>query len=123
MQVAASLGQALAGAVASRDFATLSQWFDDQARLRALLPAETVEVVGNEAVVAQFTDWFATFDTVSLVGSGCDLVGDRLQVGYRLELTRGGRRWLCAQESFCRISSGRIVAMDLVCSGFRPVEG
>ncbi|MGH9024213.1 MAG: hypothetical protein ACRDV9_14130 [Acidimicrobiia bacterium] len=114
-----ALGRALVRAVAGRDSAELSEHLDGEARLRALLPADTVEVVGRVAVVAKFADWFGDFDSTSLIGSSSDMVGDRLLVGYQLELAKDERRWLCAQEAFCSVSEGRVLTMDLVCSGFR----
>ena len=61
----------------------------ETARLRALLPGGPIQAHGRDDVAARFHGWFADFDTVQLVESAGEAVGDRLLIHYRLHVTRG----------------------------------
>jgi hypothetical protein len=89
--------------------------------MRALIPPGPVELSGAEPVAAKFASWFGEGNGLELVRSGSDEVGDRLHVFYRLRVKRPGDAWkVLEQHLFCALDEGRINALDLVCSGFRP---
>ena len=117
------LATAIAAAVAGRDSAGLAAAVTDTVRLRALLPGGPIEEHGRDAVVARFGGWFADMDTVGLVESAGEPVADRLLIHYRLDLARRGTRWACTQTSVCKIADGRLATIDLLCSGFREIQG
>jgi hypothetical protein len=90
-------------------------------RMRALIPSGPVELSGAEPAAARFAFWFGESNELELVRSGSDEVGDRLHVFYRLRVKRPGDPWkVIEQHLFCALDEGRITALDLVCSGFRP---
>ena len=113
----------IASAVAGRDSAGLAAAVTDTVRLRALLPGGPVEEHGRDAVVARFSGWFADMDTVEVVESAGEAVADRLLIHYRLDLAQRGTRWACTQTSVCKTAGGRLATIDLLCSGFRKVQG
>jgi SnoaL-like protein len=117
------LATAIAAAVADRDSAGLAAAVTEGVRLRALLPGGPIEEHGRDAVVARFDRWFADMDTVGLVESAGEPVADRLLIHYRLDLAQRGTRWACTQTSICKIAGGRLATIDLVCSGFREIQG
>jgi len=45
--------------------------------------------------------------------------------GRNLGLVHGqrGTRWACTQTSVCTIVGGRLATIDLLCSGFREIQG
>ena len=114
---------AIAAAVAGRDSARLAAAVTDTVRLRALLPGGPIEEHGRDAVVARFGRWFAGMDTVDLVESAGEAIADRLLIHYRLDLTQRGTRWACTQTSICKTVDGRLATIDLLCSGFREIQG
>ena len=114
---------AIAAAVADRDSVQLAAAVTDTVRLRALLPGGPIEEHGRDAVVARFGGWFADMDTVGLVESAGEAVADRLLIHYRLDLAQRGTRWACTQTSICKTVDGRLATIDLLCSGFRKIEG
>ena len=117
------LATAIAAAVACRDSAGLAAAVTETVRLRALLPGGPIEEHGRDAVVASFGGWFADMDTVGLVESAGETVADRLLIHYRLDLAQRGTRWACTQTSICKIDDGRLATIDLLCSGFRKIQG
>ena len=114
---------AIAAAVADRDSVRLAAAVTETVRLRALLPGGPIEEHGRDAVVACFGRWFEGMDTVGLVESAGEAVADRLLIHYRLDLARRGTRWACTQTLACKIVDGRLATIDLLCSGFRKIEG
>jgi hypothetical protein len=57
------------------------------------------------------------------VESAGQAVADRLLIHYRLDLAQRDTRWACTQTSICKIDHGRLATIDLLCSGFRRIEG
>ena len=118
---ATDLGAALVAALAQRDFGRLAGTLAPDVRMRALIPPGSVELSGAEPAAARFASWFGESNELELVHSGSDEVGDRLHVFYRLRVKRpGDPSKIIEQHLFCALDEGRITALDLVCSGFRP---
>ena len=117
----ASLGEQFVAALADRDSKKLETCFASKARLRALVPPGPQEHRGALVIARVFTAWFGDADTIQLVDSASDLVADRLHIRYRFrESYKDGASELIEQDAFCLVEQGRILAMDLVCSGHRP---
>jgi hypothetical protein len=111
----------LVAAVTERDFGRLAGTLAPDVRMRALIPSGPVELSGAECAAARFAFWFGESNGLELVHSGSDEVGDRLHVFDRLRVKRPGDPWkVIEQHLFCALDEGRISALDLVCSGFRP---
>jgi hypothetical protein len=113
---------AVATIIAGRDPRRLAVALTATARLRALLPGGPIEAHGRDEVAARFHGFFADFDTVRLVESAGEAVGDRLLVHYRLHVTQGPTRWVCTQTAVCKFAEGRLAVIDMLCSGFREIE-
>jgi hypothetical protein len=89
--------------------------------MRALIPPGPIEVSGAEAAAEKFASWFADAEELELIRSSSDTVADRLHIFYRLRVRRpGDLRKIVEQHLLCAFDDGRITALDLVCSGFRP---
>jgi SnoaL-like domain len=118
---ASDLGTGLITALAQRDFPRLANTLTPEVRMRALIPPGPIEVSGAEAAAAKFASWFADAEELELIRSGSDTVADRLHIFYRLRVKRpGDLRKIVEQHLLCAFDDGRITALDLVCSGFRP---
>ena len=113
---------AIATIVVSRDRRQLLAALTETARLRALLPGGPIQAHGPEDVAARFHGWFADFDTVQLIASAGEAVGDRLLIHYRLHVTRGADRRVCTQTAVCTFVDERLAVIDLLCSGLREVS-
>jgi len=118
---AIDVGDALVTALAERNFTRLANTLAPDLSMRALIPPGPIDLIGAETAAARFSAWFGSVDELDLVQSGSDEVGDRLHVFYRFRLKRSGDSWkTIEQHLFCAVAGGRITALDLVCSGFRP---
>jgi hypothetical protein len=113
---------AVAAIVVGRDRQRLAAALTETARLRALLPGGPIQDHGRDDVAARFHGWFVDFDTVQLIASAGEAVGDRLLIHYRLHVTRGANRWVCTQTAVCTLVDERLAVIDLLCSRFREVS-
>jgi hypothetical protein len=114
-----SLASSVASAVADRALDRLGTHLTDEIRLRALTPGGSIEERGRDAVLARFDDWFGGYDTVVLIESAGDDVGDRVLVHYKLVFDPDADRRVLTQTVVCAMHDGLVGRMDLVCSGFR----
>jgi len=111
----------LAEALVAGDFERVTTMLATDVRMRALIPPGTVELSGAADAGAKFASWFGASNDLELVRTGSDEIGDRLHVFYRLRRNRSGDpSSIVEQHLFCTLAGGRITALDLVCSGFRP---
>ncbi len=119
---------ALAGSflesLAAQDFAQLGGALAAGARLRALLPPGLREWTGAEVIAGQFACWFGDTDDFELVEATVGEVGGRLHLHWRLRLRadRLGAGWFTVeQQVYADVADGgRIVRLDLLCTGYRP---
>ncbi len=119
MTTTVPLAASLSAAVADRTLDRLGRHLSDDVVLRALLPGGFVEEHGREAVLARYDRWFGGYDTVDLLESSSDHVGDRLLIHYKLRFDPDGDRRVLTQTLVCRVDADQVRRMDLVCTGFR----
>jgi hypothetical protein len=116
-----AVGQAFLSALARRDFAELATCFATEARFRALVPSGVREGTGPQEAVAWLRRWFESADLFEMQRTELDLVADRLGISYRIRVRKEGVLYLIEQQAYCDAANGQLSAMNLVCSGFRPV--
>jgi TusA-related sulfurtransferase len=118
---ASGLGRAFVDAIVAGDFDRLEALFTPDVRFRAIIPDEYQEASTAAGARALIEDWFGGTDPRVLLGSKVGLVGDRLTVGYRLELTDDGERRIVEQHVAAAVDGASLRDLALVCSGFRPL--
>ena len=113
-------------ALAAQDFAQLGGALTSDGRLRALLPAGLREWAGAGAIADRFALWFGDTEEFELVEATVGEVGGRLHLHWRLRLRaeRLGRGWFTVeQQAYADTDEdGRIVGLDLLCTGYRPED-
>ena len=115
------LGDVFVTSLVDGDSPRLATTLDPDVQMRALIPPGPIEVLGAEAVAGKFAAWFGNAEQLELIRSVSEPVADRLHVSYRLRVKRAGDPWnVVEQHLLCAHDGGRITALDLVCSGFRP---
>jgi len=114
------VGEEFIAALANRDSKRLEACFHHDARLRALVPSGPQEHQGSATIAGRFIDWFRQPDALQTIDQATDTIADRLHIRYRFRETYAdGDREVIEQDAFCEVKDGKIVAMDLVCSGHR----
>ncbi len=115
-----SVGGLFIEALARRDFGALADRLEPGVRLRALLPAGSLEMTGREEVAGWFRSLFGGPEELDLADATVGEVGPRLYLRWRVGLTvpgPSGLRRVVEQHVFAA-SGERISALDLLCSGF-----
>jgi hypothetical protein len=118
-----SIGGLLLEALAARDFARMSECFEPEATMRALLPPGLAEYQGSTQIVESLRSWFGDADEFEILDGTVGEVGGRLHVAWRLRLRPtpwGDDHWhVIEQQAYLR-AGDRIDTIDLLCSGFMP---
>jgi SnoaL-like domain len=109
--------------LAAQDFARLGGTLAADARLRALLPRGQREWTGAEEIAGTFAGWFGDTEDFELVEATVGEVGDRFSLRWRLRLRaeRLGPGWFTIEQQIYADADGegRIVQLDLLCTGYR----
>jgi TusA-related sulfurtransferase len=119
--IGTGLGRAFVDALVVGDFDGLETLFAPDVRFRAIIPDEYKDASTAAGARALIEDWFSGTDHRVLLGSRVELVGDRLALGYRLELTEDGERRIVEQHVAAAADGVSFRDLALVCSGFRPL--
>jgi hypothetical protein len=113
--------------LAAQDFARLGEALTDQVRVRALLPGGAGEWTGAGAAARVFARWFGDTEGFELIEASVGEVGGRLHLHWRLRLRaeRLGAGWFVVeQQSYADTGKdGRLIRLDLLCTGYRPEAG
>ena len=91
-----------------------------EVQFRHLIPRGPREIWGADETVDVFLGWFDAreLEVQSLL---VEPIADRTSVRYRVRLRENGGWEVVAQQQFLDMDeTGRIAAIDLLCSGFRP---
>ena len=109
-------------AVGTRDFDAIASCFAEDARLRALVPERLRDEDGPEAIAGRYRFWLARMHSSELVEREHDELLDRERIRYRLRVDDPeDGPCVMEQEGYATVADGRITALNLVCSGFRPI--
>jgi TusA-related sulfurtransferase len=118
-----SIGDRFAQGLAARDYKAVFGSFTPDVRFRYLIPPGPGEAIGAADVAAKFFDWFWGADVLELESVLVSGIGDRLSVRYRFVMSNSGEKEVVEQQTFMDLDEqGRIVALDLLCSGFRSAD-
>lgn len=113
----------LVEAIAARDFEAIAGALAADARFRYLIPSGPGQVAGAAAMAAKLLQWFGDADGFTVQIARVEPLADRISAGYRF-LLRDQERWeVIEQQLYLDVDDeGRIAAIDLLCSGFRPTD-
>jgi TusA-related sulfurtransferase len=111
-------------AIAAREYKGIFGAFAPDARFRFLIPPGPGQLVGAAEVAAKYFSWFGDADPITVESVLVESLADRISVRYRFRLCKHGRWEVIEQQTYLDMDSElRITAIDLLCSGFRPIGG
>jgi TusA-related sulfurtransferase len=115
-------GTAFLEAVTARRFGEARALLADDVRFRMLVPNGLMTEDDAESTVGRFVSWFADADSFEVEASTTGEVAGRLECVYRVRLHDAHGWRLIEQHLMLDIDTHqRIAAIDLLCSGFRPI--
>jgi TusA-related sulfurtransferase len=116
-------GERLVGAIAARDYGRIFDVLARDARLRYLIPSGPGQIAGAADVAAKYFEWFGDVIELEVQETLVERVSDRTAARYRFLLRKGPQWTAVEQQAYLDTDAdGRIAAIDLLCSGFRPTN-
>jgi TusA-related sulfurtransferase len=111
-------------AIAARDYDGILACLTADARIRYLIPAGPAEMGGAAEMTAKFRQWFGEADVLEVQSVRVEPLADRTSARYRFLLHDRDGWQVVEQQTYLDVDEkGRIAAIDLLCSGFRPTRG
>lgn len=112
---------AYAAAYASADIDALRDLLHPDVVCRLLMPADFQTGQGAERFLAELAGAVTQVDGWRPHSSSVAPIGDKFATRSRLVLEVDGARYHLEHQEVVTVSGGRVVSVDGVCSGFRPV--
>jgi TusA-related sulfurtransferase len=123
MDVPSTAAKRLAKAIAARDQVEISSAIARDARFRYLIPPGPGQAQGTADIAAKFLEWFGDAAVIRIESILAEPLADRTSLGYRFLLHEQDGWKEVEQRLYLDVDeNGLISAIDLLCSGFRPVE-
>jgi TusA-related sulfurtransferase len=116
------LGEDWIRAIANEALDRLEQFCQPGITSRLLTPGHFETLDNAVDLVATYRDWFGDYTNFQVVGSRIERVGERLGIFYRFLLQNREDWYTIEQQLYCTLKDGRVERLNLLCSGFQPVE-
>jgi TusA-related sulfurtransferase len=115
------MARRLVEAVMSKDRDAAVATLAPAVRFRHLIPRGTREIWGADEAVDVFLGWFGDPRQLEVQSLLVEPIADRTSVRYRVRLREASGWEVIEQQQYQDMDDeGRIAAIDLLCSGFRP---
>ncbi len=121
-QVVQQLGEAWIGALVEKDFQRLAGICHPEVRSRLMTPKRIDALESASALTQKVEGWFGKCDAMQTEQFRVAQVGGKLAIFYRLRFEKNGEPYTAEQQLYCSLRDGRIDGLDLLCSGFQPVQ-
>jgi hypothetical protein len=122
---AATVACRLLDAIVTRDFDSIGVILAPDVRMRALLPRSIVQTDTAEAAVETFREWFGAHKSCTVISTEQHTVEGRDFLSYKLRVQPD---WapdvfhVVEQSGYCRVTDDRVTRLDLVCTGYFPID-
>ena len=118
---ALQVGRRFLDALAVMDFDRIRSLFADDAKLQALVPDGLREEQGPAGIVSRFSLWWSDLGAPGLLASEPEPFHDLVRIRYTVTgVDPEDGPVEVEQQAYLAVADGKITAMNLVCSGFRP---
>jgi TusA-related sulfurtransferase len=112
-----------ARAIAAREYVEIFSALARDARFRYLIPPGPGQVDGAADVAAKFLEWFGDADVLRIESILVQPLTDRTSLRYRFLLHEQDGWKEVEQQLYVDVDEGGLISsIDLLCSGFRPVD-
>jgi hypothetical protein len=121
----ARIAQALLIALSSQDWPGVRTLLSDDVWMRALLTREVTEAHDADSVVAALRTWHGDTNGFVVLEATRDTIEHRESIRWRFaeRPSWAPDQWhVIEQTGYLRVRDGRISRLDLVCTGYHPVD-
>ena len=105
-----------------RDYDGMASCMADDVLFRAMTPGSFRDASGPADTVGVLREWFGDIDVFEMQASAVDSIGDRMRIAYTLRIHDEEGWAVVEQQSYCDVDERAIHSIDLLCSGFRPID-
>jgi hypothetical protein len=120
---ALEVGRRFLDALVVMDFDRIGSLFTDDARLQALVPDGLREEQGPDGIMSRFRLWWGELGDPGLLASAPEPFHELVRIRYTVTgVDPEDGPVEVEQRAYLAVADGRITAMNLVCSGFRPTS-
>ena len=120
---AQQVGTAFLEALTTREFSAARAHLADDVRFRMLVPSGLMTEADADGAIGRFVDWFGGADSFEVEEASAGDVEGRAAITYRFRLHDPDGWQVIQQHIMLDVGDdGRIVAIDLLCSGFRSIS-
>jgi hypothetical protein len=110
-------------ALSLRDFERFADCLAPSAQARMLLPRGPEIRSGRDEIARRFEGWFSRASEFVVLDSSREHIGPRNRLNWRFQMSRDGHApEVIEQVAFVDVGPDGIAEIDLLCSGFLPVE-
>jgi len=120
--IAQQVAQEFISALNARDFQRMADCFSPDAEGHFLTPVGFTEATGGAEVAEQFRTWFGGGSSFEIAEAKVKPVGTKLHLSYDFRAVYEDQAFRGEQHAYVMIEDGLIASLDLLCSGFFPVE-
>lgn len=118
---AGAAGRELLDAIGGRDFARVEACFAIDVSFRVLTPGPLRELGSAPEVARRYRAWLEPLGDFELLDGDVEEIADRVRVRYRFRGRDPEKGWqLNEHTAYGTVVDGRIVALNVTCTGFRP---
>jgi hypothetical protein len=104
------------------DYQRMADHFQPDAKGKFLIPGAFTEATGGIEVADQFRKWFEGKDAFELVDAKITPLSTKLHLRYGVRFASDGKPSHGEQHVYVALEDGLIASLDLLCSGFFPVQ-
>lgn len=116
-----AVGRALLDGVLALDYDAIARCFAPEASFRVLTPGPLRRFTGSEGAAERFRFWFEPLERLEFLHGDGEVIADRVRVRYRFRGRDAEKGWqLNEHTGYAEVADGKIVALNLTCTGFRP---
>ena len=113
------VGRRFIAALGRQSWDDLAGCLDPKVQFRAVTPKGFRTADDRAAAAGYLRKWFGDANQLALQSSDVELMHDRVRIAYRIR-EHEDQWYIVEQQAYCTVHDGQIMAMDLLCSGFRP---
>lgn len=110
--------------IAARDFDAVAASFAPGASFRVLTPHKLREHSGAAEAADRFRAWFRAMEDFELLDSDVERIADRVRIRWHTRGRDQDKGWQENEHTgYAELDErGQIVALNVSCAGFRPIE-
>ena len=109
--------------LSERNYDKLGELFQSNVIGRLLIPGGLLTVYTSENLIKKISSWFGESDVFELLESTVFDMGGKMDVKYKFKGRENGGWYIVEQQTFSKITEGKISIFDLLCSGFQKTDG